>query len=67
MRSSRISPPTPRALASTASASPLYAGSGNVYRALPLVQNPKRTAIKAAVMYYGAAAGDAPFGATCRS
>ena len=33
----------------------LYAGSGNVYRALPLVQHPKRTAIKAAVMYYGAA------------
>ena len=33
----------------------LYAGSGNVYRALPLVLNPKQTAIKAAVMYYGSA------------
>ena len=33
----------------------LYAGSGNVYRALPLVQNPKQTTIKAAVMYYGSA------------
>ena len=33
----------------------LYAGSGNVYRALPLVQNPKQTVIKAAVMYYGSA------------
>lgn len=33
----------------------LYAGSGNVYRALPLVQNPKQTVVKAAVMYYGSA------------
>jgi hypothetical protein len=33
----------------------LYAGSGNVYRALPLVQDPKQTTIKAAVMYYGSA------------
>jgi dienelactone hydrolase len=33
----------------------LYAGSGNVSRALPLVQNPKQTAVKAAVMYYGSA------------
>ena len=33
----------------------LYAGSGNVYRALPLVQSPKQTTIKAAVMYYGSA------------
>jgi hypothetical protein len=33
----------------------LYAGSGNVYRALPLVQNPNQTAIKSAVMYYGSA------------
>ncbi|HEY7497396.1 MAG TPA: hypothetical protein VH740_02725 [Vicinamibacterales bacterium] len=33
----------------------VYAGSGNVSRALPIVQNPKQTAIKAAVMYYGAA------------
>src|SRR5688572_22291537 len=33
----------------------LYAGSGNVFRALPLVQDPKQTAIKSAVMYYGAA------------
>ena len=33
----------------------LYAGSGNVSRALPLVQNAKQTAVKAAVMYYGSA------------
>ena len=33
----------------------VYAGSGNVYRALPLVQDPKQTAIKSAVMYYGSA------------
>ena len=33
----------------------LYAGSGNVYRALPLVQNPKQTVVKSAVMYYGSA------------
>ena len=33
----------------------LYAGSGNVSRALPLVQNPKQTVVKAAVMYYGSA------------
>jgi acetyl esterase/lipase len=33
----------------------VYAGSGNVYRALPLLQNPKQTTVKAAVMYYGAA------------
>jgi dienelactone hydrolase len=33
----------------------LYAGSGNVYRALPLVQDPAQTLIKSAVMYYGAA------------
>ena len=33
----------------------MYAGSGNVYRALPLVQDPKLTAVKAAVMYYGGA------------
>jgi hypothetical protein len=33
----------------------LYAGSGNVWRALPLVENPKQTTIKAAVMYYGSA------------
>jgi dienelactone hydrolase len=33
----------------------VYAGSGNVWRALPLLQNPARTAIKTAVMYYGAA------------
>jgi hypothetical protein len=33
----------------------LYAGSGNVFRALPLVQNPRLTAIKGAVMYYGSA------------
>jgi dienelactone hydrolase len=33
----------------------VYAGSGNVSRSLPLVLNPRRTAVKAAVMYYGAA------------
>lgn len=33
----------------------VYAGSGNVSRALPLVQNPKQTAVKTAVMYYGSA------------
>ena len=33
----------------------LYAGSGNVSRALPLVQNPKQTVVRAAVMYYGSA------------
>ena len=33
----------------------VYAGSGNVSRSLPLVLNPRRTALKAAVMYYGAA------------
>jgi dienelactone hydrolase len=31
----------------------LYAGSGNVSRALPLVESPRQTTIKAAVMYYG--------------
>jgi dienelactone hydrolase len=34
----------------------VYAGSGNVSRTLPYVQSPKQTAIKSAVMYYGAAA-----------
>jgi hypothetical protein len=33
----------------------LYAGSGNVYRSLPLVQRPSMTALKAAVMFYGSA------------
>jgi dienelactone hydrolase len=33
----------------------VYAGSGNVSRTLPFVQNPRSTMIKAAVMYYGAA------------
>jgi dienelactone hydrolase len=33
----------------------VYAGSGNVSRTLPLVQNPRSKMIKAAVMYYGAA------------
>ncbi|MEP7346411.1 MAG: hypothetical protein ABI877_14165, partial [Gemmatimonadaceae bacterium] len=33
----------------------LYAGSGNVYSAFPLVEDPTLTAIKAAVMYYGTA------------
>jgi len=32
----------------------VYAGSGNVFAALPLVEDPKRTEVKAAVMYYGA-------------
>jgi hypothetical protein len=33
----------------------VYAGSGNVYRGLPVFLNPRRTAVKAAVMYYGSA------------
>lgn len=33
----------------------VYAGSGNVSAALPFVEDPKQTAITAAVMYYGAA------------
>jgi dienelactone hydrolase len=33
----------------------VYGGSGNVSRALPLVQKPSQTAVKAAVMYYGGA------------
>jgi dienelactone hydrolase len=33
----------------------VYAGSGNVFAALPFVEDPKQTAIKAAVMYYGSA------------
>ena len=33
----------------------VYAGSGNVFTALPLVEDPKLTAVKAAVMYYGEA------------
>lgn len=33
----------------------LYAGSGNVFRALPIVQDRRSTLIKAAVMYYGSA------------
>jgi Tetratricopeptide repeat/Dienelactone hydrolase family len=33
----------------------VYAGSGNVSRTLPFVENPRAKAIKAAVMYYGAA------------
>jgi dienelactone hydrolase len=33
----------------------VYAGSGNVFTAFPVVEDPKQTAIKAAVMYYGAA------------
>ena len=33
----------------------VYAGSGNVYRSLPLLQSPARTAVKSAVMFYGAA------------
>ena len=30
-----------------------YAGSGNVYTAFPIVEDPKQTMVKAAVMYYG--------------
>ena len=33
----------------------LYAASGNVFRAFPLVEDPARSAVKAAVMYYGSA------------
>jgi dienelactone hydrolase len=33
----------------------LYAGSGNVFSAFPLVEDPKLTTVKAAVMYYGEA------------
>jgi dienelactone hydrolase len=33
----------------------VYAGSGNVYAALPAVEDPAATSVKAAVMYYGAA------------
>jgi dienelactone hydrolase len=33
----------------------VYAGSGNVFTAFPIVEDPKQTAIKAAVMYYGGA------------
>lgn len=33
----------------------VYAGSGNVSRTLPFVQNARSTMVKAAVMYYGAA------------
>lgn len=31
----------------------IFAGSGNVSRAMPLLQDPKRTAVRAAVLYYG--------------
>ena len=33
----------------------VYAGSGNVSSALPIIQDPRSTQIKSAVMYYGAA------------
>src|SRR5689334_13178380 len=33
----------------------VYAASGNVYTALPLLEDPRQTAIKSAVIYYGAA------------
>ena len=33
----------------------VYAGSGNVFRGLPLFMEPRRTALKAAVLYYGSA------------
>ena len=33
----------------------VYAGSGNVFAALPVVQDPALTVVKAAVMYYGTA------------
>ena len=35
--------------------SAVYAGSGNGWRALPLLQDPSRTVVKSAVMYYGGA------------
>ena len=31
----------------------VFAGSGNVYAALPAVEDPAQTAVKAAIMYYG--------------
>jgi hypothetical protein len=37
------------------SAIAVYAGSGNVAAALPIVEDPRQTAIKAAVVYYGTA------------
>lgn len=37
------------------SAVAVYAGSGNVYRALPIVQDRRSTVVRSAVMYYGAA------------
>ena len=33
----------------------VYAGSGNVFRGLPLFVDPRRTALKAMVLYYGSA------------
>jgi dienelactone hydrolase len=33
----------------------VYAGSGNVYTAFPVVEDPTQTMVKAAVMYYGTA------------
>lgn len=33
----------------------VYAGSGNVFTALPIVEDPTMTRVKAAVMYYGSA------------
>jgi dienelactone hydrolase len=33
----------------------VYAGSGNVFTAFPIVEDPKQTMVKAAVMYYGTA------------
>ena len=33
----------------------IYAGSGNVFTAFPLVEDPRLTTVKAAVMYYGVA------------
>jgi hypothetical protein len=33
----------------------VYAGSGNVFTALPIVEDPSMTRVKAAVMYYGTA------------
>lgn len=35
------------------SAIAVFAGSGNVFAAFPFVEDPKQTAVKAAVMYYG--------------
>jgi dienelactone hydrolase len=43
------------ALGIDAQAIAVYAGSGNVWTALPAIEDPKMSAVKAAVMYYGSA------------